>query len=153
MDNKEKIIYFAAAMRGDRAMETTFHELIAFLKESGLVVLTEHMLDKNHDTKNSPEHIEKRDIAWLDEAAYVIAEISGASTGTGREIEYARTKKHFGKTPANILCLYHIDREFSASPMIRGMTPDRYPNVSVKSYRDIEQAKEIIKRFLDDSDF
>lgn len=146
-ENK-RIVYFAGAMRGDRTMEKTFHEIIAFLKENGVIVLTEHILDKNADVKNSPEHIEKRDIAWLDEAAYVIAEISGASTGVGREIEYARTKEHFGKTPAKILCLYHLDREYFASSMVRGMNPERYPNVFVKAYRDIEGAKEIVRSFI-----
>ncbi len=129
-------------------MEMTFREIIAFLKESGLIVLTEHISDRDADVKNSPEHIEKRDIAWLDEAAYVIAEISGASTGVGREIEYARNKHHFGKTPAKILCLYHVDREYFASSMVRGMSPERYPNVFVKAYRDIEDAKEIIRDFI-----
>ena len=51
--------------------------------------------------------MERQDIEWLDQATHVIAEISGVSTGTGREIEYARTKGVLGKTPAKILCLYH----------------------------------------------
>jgi len=50
---------------------------------------------------------------------------------------------------AKVLCLYHKDREFFASPMIRGMTPDRYPNVTVRSYADIAEAKSLIKKFLE----
>ena len=88
-------------------------------------------------------------IAWLDQATHLIAEISGASTGVGREIEYARTKSHFGKIPAKILCLYDIKREWYASPMVRGMDPDPYPNISVRSYTDVENAKEVVPEFID----
>jgi hypothetical protein len=95
------------------------------------------------------EDVEQQDIAWLDQATHVIAEISGASTGTGREIEYARTKGGFGKVSAKVLCLYHTEREFFASPMVRGMTPDRYPNVAIRSYADVVEAKSLIKDFLE----
>ena len=45
--------------------------------------------------------IYKRDIEWLKKSRAVIAEVSGASTGTGREIEKAvRMKKP-------VFCLYH----------------------------------------------
>lgn len=119
------------------------------MKDCGIKVLTEHVGKNLTDKELTAEEIERRDIEWLNQATHIIAEISGASTGTGREIEYARVKHEFGKIPANNLCLYQKDREFYASPMIRGMTPDRYPNIMVKSYDDIDNVKEIIKEFLD----
>jgi len=33
--------------------------------------------------------------------------------------------------------------------MVRGMTPDRYPNVVIRSYTDVEEAKSLIKDFLE----
>lgn len=153
-------VYFAGAIRGQRMYKKTFHELIDFIQGLGCVVLTEHVGKKHpisYQAKKfgerteelTAEQIEKRDIAWLDEATHVIAEISGASTGTGREIEYARTKYEFGKTPAKILCLYKKEREFFASPMIRGMTPDRYGAIRIFSYETLEEAKKIIHDFLE----
>ena len=158
MENK-KIVYFAGAVRGERVVTDVILEIISYIKELGFPVLTEHVgtpdpiatfaakIGKTKDALTA-EDVERQDIKWLDQATHIIAEISGASTGTGREIEYARTKGVLGKTPAKILCLYHIDREFYASPMIRGMGNNHYPNVLVKSYRDVQEAKEIIKEFL-----
>src|SRR3989344_6948194 len=100
----KKQIYFAGAIRGDRVEAENIIALIRYIQELGHEVLTEHIAEKNiSDASMKAEDIEKRDILWLDSATHVIAEISGASTGTGREIEYARTKGQLGKTPAYIL--------------------------------------------------
>lgn len=148
MVRKETIIYFAGAMRGDRSKEENMKRIVQFIKELGIPVLTEHVVADDPIEKIDVRQIEERDINWLNQATHVIAEVSGASTGVGREIEYGRTKHSFGHTPAKILCLYHADAEFKASPMIRGMTADRYHNVTVLPYRTIEEAREIIKKFL-----
>ncbi|MFH1671277.1 MAG: hypothetical protein ABH889_00665 [Candidatus Portnoybacteria bacterium] len=158
--NSKPIVYFISAIRGVRKRKENVISLIQWLKELGVTILTEHVGANDPieaqeklfgKTKGSltAEDIEKRDIAWLNQAEYVIAEISGASTGAGREIEYARTKEHFGHKAAQILCLYHQEDEFFASPMVRGMTKDRYKNVTITAYQDIEQAKGIIKKFLE----
>lgn len=156
----EKIVYFAGAIRGDRVMAGLMPELVGFIKNLGATVLTEHVakrepieafakaIGKEKESLRA-EDIEKQDIKWLDQATHVIAEISGASTGTGREIEYARNKHNFAKVPAKVLCLYHSGREFEASPMIRGMTIEKYPNVEVRKYNDTDEAKSIIKEFLE----
>ena len=156
----EKKVYFAGAIRGDRTLADTIISLINYIKtDLGLPVLTEHVgtekpieefakkIGKEVEELQA-EDIEKQDIEWLDQCSYVIAEISGASTGTGREIEYARTKGEFGKVLAKILCIYRIDRAYYASPMIRGMTGGKYPNISIRSYKNLEEAKEIVKAFL-----
>lgn len=154
-----KIVYFAGAIRGDRSMEHVMLELVRYIQAQGLKVLTEHVatadpvatlatyLGKRKEDLTA-EDIETQDIAWLDTATHVIAEISGPSTGTGREVEYARTKGQLGKTPANVLCIYHDEHEYTATPMIRGMSPEKYPNVSVAKYHTTDEAKEIIKKFL-----
>jgi nucleoside 2-deoxyribosyltransferase len=160
MENKKDIIvYFAGAIRGDRTMAGIIKEIVSYIKGFGFPLLTEHVgaddpianfAKKIGKTKENltAEDIEKQDMQWLDQATHVIAEISGASTGTGREIEYARNKGRLGKVAAKILCLYQTEREFYASPMIRGMDKKRYPEMTIKSYRDIAEAKIIIEKFL-----
>ncbi|MBI2631883.1 hypothetical protein HYW75_02680 [Candidatus Pacearchaeota archaeon] len=156
----EKKVYFAGAIRGDRCVAETIIRLIHYIKtDLGLPVLTEHVgaekpieefarkISKGVE-EILAEDIEEQDITWLNQSTHVIAEISGASTGTGREIEYARTKEHFGKVQARVLCIYRIDREFFASPMIRGMKPNKYQNVEVRPYKDLDDAKKIIRNFL-----
>lgn len=153
------VVYFAGAIRGDRSMAEGMRQMVIFIQSLGVKVLSEHIIaddpistlaEKLGKERSGlrAEDIEVQDIKWIDESTHVIAEISGASTGTGREIEYARSKHHFGKTQAKVLCLYHQDREFTASPMIRGMTPDRYSNVTIRSYEEVEEVNNIIKEFL-----
>ena len=137
----------------------TIARLIRYIKELGLPVLTEHVgaddpvgafaakIGTSKETLRALD-VERQDIAWLDQATHVVAEISGPSTGTGREIEYARTKGFFDKVPAQILVLYHREREYFASPMISGMTPERYPNVIIRSYATLQEAKDLIREFL-----
>lgn len=160
--NNKKLVYFCGAIRGDRTYHKIIKELIKFIKEKGTPVLTEHVGEDNpirafaekigkKEKELIPADIEKQDIYWLDMANYVIAEISGASTGVGREIEYARTKEKFGKTPAKILCLYDKSKEFNVSPMIKGMTQNRYPNIQISSYSNLEEAKSLIDQFLSKS--
>jgi len=155
-----KVVYFAGAIRGDRSLANVMREIVEFVQGLGFSVLTEHVIaDDPIATFASKigkekadllaEDVEQQDIAWLDQATHVIAEISGASTGTGREIEYARAKGSFGKVSAKVLCLYHTEWEFFASPMVRGMTSDRYPNVTIRSYADVMEAKSSIKDFLE----
>ena len=140
-------------------MADTMHAIVAYIKELGFPVLTEHVseadpilafAEKIGKTKENLTAIdvETQDTAWLDQATHVIAEISGASTGTGREIEYARTKGQLGKVPAQVLCLYQEEREFYASSMIRGMNKIRYPNITVTEYKDMTEVKAIIEKFL-----
>ncbi len=156
----DKKVYFAGAIRGDRRAAKTIITLIHYVKtELGLPVLTEHVGSERPVEEFArkigkkveellAEDIEERDISWLDQSSHIVAEISGASTGTGREIEYARTKGYLGGVPAKVLCIYDLDGEYFASPMIRGMRPEKYPNVFIKSYRNLEEAKEIVRRFL-----
>lgn len=152
-------VYVAGAIRGDRSRAAVIRAFIEHIQSLGFTVLSEHLAAEHPNEALAAvigvpykdltvEQIEKQDINWLDQAAYVIAEVSGASTGTGREVEYARLKHTFGKTPAAILCLYQTSVEENVSAMIRGMTPDRYQNVTVRPYASIEEAKDVIKAFL-----
>ena len=159
MTQAEKVVYFAGAIRGDRSLAREMSEMIGFIKNLRIPVLTEHITEDDpvaafaeklgkRKEDLTAEDIEEHNIEALDRATHIIAEISGASTGTGREIEYGRVKEQLGKVPAKILCLYRKDREWFASPMIRGMLGDRYPNVRVASYIDTSEAITYIYSFL-----
>lgn len=153
-------VYFAGAVRGDRVAAETIQALIRFIRDDlDIPVLSEHLeaddpfeelgkkIGKTRSEVTSAD-IERQDIAWVEQATHVVAEISGASTGTGREIEYARIKGQLGKIPAQILCLYREDREANVSAMITGMTPDRYTNVTIRSYGSLSGVKATIRSFL-----
>jgi len=153
--DKAMAVYMAVAIRGGRTLIHNAREMVRFIQSHGIPVLSEHVVADDPiaafakrigkaKEALAAEDIERQDIAWIDEATHVIADISVASTGTGREIEYARRKEPL--TP--VLCLYHISREHYASPMIRGMTGDRYPNVRVSSYVDMPHACILIREFL-----
>ena len=157
---KKKIqVYFAAPIRGERILPKNIIGLASYIQKLGYPILNDHVgqidpigyqAKKLGKPKGEvlPAEIERYDTNLLNKATHFIAEISAGSTGTGREIEYARNKGSFGKIPAKVLCLYEKNREFFASPFVRGMTPADYPNVAIKSYEDLEEAKLIIKEFL-----
>jgi hypothetical protein len=159
-NTEDTVVYFAGAVRGDRSLVQVMQEIIQFLKDLDLTVLTEYIGTDNPDTSLAgkvgktredltDDDIEKQSMVWLDQATHLVAEVSGASTGTGREIEYARTKEDLGKVPTKVLCLYLKERQPFVSAMVRGMTRDRYPNVFVQAYADLEEAKSIIRKFLE----
>ncbi len=153
----EKKVYFAGAIKGDRSAAAIFKDIIEHIQSLDAKVLTEHFKLENPNTFLAefigkehadllPEDIEKQDTAWINECTHLVAEVSAPSTGTGREIEYARSKHLYGYPEAKILCLY---REGSrASAMITGMTADRYPTVTVKVYKDLADLKEILNNFF-----
>lgn len=158
MDSQQVKVYFAGSITGDRSFAGMFKEIIAAIQASNARVLTEHFaldnpnahlaefLGKKYE-ELTPEDIERQDTAWINEATHVVAEISSPSTGTGREIEYARSKHLYGNIPAEILCLYHKDSK--PSKMITGMG-DRYPNVRVVGYGSADEMREIVKKFFED---
>jgi hypothetical protein len=159
MSTIQPIVYFAGAItvRGDASRHDVFAKIVSILQDNGAKVLTEHFALNNPNEKLAeflgkayvdliPEDIEVQDTKWIDEATHVVAEITGASTGVGREIEYARSKHLYGKVPAKILCLYQ--EGLRVSWMITGMTPERYPNVTIRAYKDHDHISEIINEFF-----
>lgn len=79
----------------------------------------------------------KRDIAWINEADAIIAEVTNPSLGVGYEIAYA---ENLNKP---ILTLHHIKPPNKLSAMIAGN-----PKIITTSYRNEEEAAQIITGFL-----
>lgn len=158
MSSQEVKVYFAGSITGDRSRASMFKEIISAIQSTNARVLTEHFALENPNAHLAnflgkkyedltPEDIETQDMAWINESTHVVAEISSPSTGTGREIEYARSKHLYGHVPAEILCLYAHDAK--PSKMITGMA-DRYLNIRVQEYSSLEDMQEKVKKFFEE---
>lgn len=153
------LVYFAGAIQGNRVAVDAIREIISFIKLRGIGVLTEHLFGEDRFEFFSrmtgirkedivADDIERVNVGMLDLATHLIAEVSGASTGTGMEIRYAMHKHFLGKVPARTLLLYCEDKKSHVSNMVKGMNPLRYPTVTVCSYKDATEAKKIVAEFL-----
>jgi len=135
-------IYFAGSIRGGRDDIELYLKIINHLQNHGQV-LTEHIGDKK--ITGLGEHgladvkIFERDMAWLEEADVVIADVSVSSLGVGYEIAKA---EELGK---RILCLHRIQPEKKLSAMIAG---NKNILTLVKMYKDLDEALKIIDDFF-----
>lgn len=136
-------IYFAGSIRAGRADWEIYRELIENLGRFGQV-LTEHVGDP--DLPDSGENvlpdkeIFRRDMAWLEEADAVVAEVTTPSLGVGFEIGRAEL---LGKP---VLCLYRQQEGRRLSAMIAGN-----PRLQVRVYETVEEAFDLVADFLDRS--
>ena len=137
---EKRKIYFAGSIRGGRADVLIYEELVGFLAGFG-EVLTSHVgnpdLDASGDEGISEDSIYLRDMAWLDEADLVIAEVTTPSLGVGYEIGAAEAR---GK---RILCLFRQGGDVSLSAMVAGN-----PALCARDYRTLAEAKEYIAEFV-----
>ena len=87
-----KKIYFAGSIRGGRADEALYRQIIDHIQKTD-IVLTEHVgnlaLSKVEHLPNRDEAIYQQDTAWLRESDLVIAECTTPSLGVGYELAYA----------------------------------------------------------------
>ena len=134
-------IYFAASIRGGRADQEKYNQLIHFLS-SNIEVLTEHVGDASIGSTGEKDlqerDIHQRDLKWLTAADAVVAEVTTPSLGVGYELGIAE------KMNKPTLCLYedtNEDRKLSA--MISGN-----PKFRTFHYHDLDQAKEEIISFI-----
>ena len=133
-------IYFAGAIRGGRDDKRLYFKIINYLKEYG-EVLTEHVGNQSINTlgenDNKDNFIYKRDMRWLKECDFVIAEVTTPSLGVGYEIGRAI---QFNK---KVICLYSNTQDKRLSAMIRGNK-----NLKIINYKDFEDLKEKINFLL-----
>lgn len=129
-------IYFAGSIRGGRNDADLYMEIINFLQEKH-TVLTEHIGDKNlkiaGENKLSKD-IYSRDIAWINDADMVVAEVTTPSLGVGYEIGYAESKG----VPIVALFRPSLDKRLSA--MIAG---NEY--IKVIEYQQLEDLKKSLE--------
>ena len=126
-------IYFCGSMTGSQEKMYDYKELIEYLKNYG-TVLNEFVGEKIIDS--DPNYIYKRDVNNLKQADIVVADVSIISTGVGFELGYADNLN------IRTLLIYDINKN-SPSSLVLGN-----PNFTKMPYRNIEEAKENIKKFM-----
>ncbi len=133
-------IYFGGAIRGGRDDAALYAGIIEELKRHG-DVLTEHVGDSAlliEDEQRSDSEIFERDRTWLDEADYIILEVTQPSLGVGWEAAYAELGS---KSP--VLCLFRPSSGKRLSAMIRGNSWIR-----VLEYETVQDAKRIFEELF-----
>lgn len=125
-------IYFSGSISGGRADVGLYKRIVAALEEDGVRVLagsvaSEHVTDGGDPL--DPCFIFNRDIAWLEEADVLVAEVSTPSTGVGYEIAAARYRYDIP-----VICLYRRAYTKRCSAMVAG---DR--GIELIEYEDVEE--------------
>ncbi len=132
-------IYFAGSIRGGHDDKNLYLEIINLLGKYGKV-LTEHIGDKTLSAMGedglTDKYIYDRDMAWLNEADVVVAEVTTPSLGVGYEIGKMENNKP-------ILCLYREQDGKRISAMIGGNE-----NVKFEKYRTIQDLGLILAEFF-----
>ncbi len=133
-------IYFAGSIRGGRGDAALYLQIIDYLKTFG-EVLTEHIGDQNlsdlGDDGPTDKYIHDRDLAWLQSADILVAEVTTVSMGVGYEIGRAVES---GK---KVLCLFRPESGKNISAMIAGCD-----ELTLVNYNDLNEVKLVIDAFL-----
>ena len=135
-------IYFAGSIRGGREHIDLYIGIIEYLQNFG-EVLTEHVgnssITPEGENTLTDNFIFNRDMEWLSSSDVIVAEVSNPSLGVGFEIASAIGLKK------KILCLFKKQMNKKLSAMIAGC-----PNITVKEYIELDEAKKLINDFLSD---
>ncbi len=134
-------IYFACSITGGRDFESIYRAITDALLSDGHEVPTAHLADSNvkaYEGEVSPWDVYERDTAWIRACEALVAEVSTPSHGVGYEVAYAL---NLGKP---VLCVYR-----EGQPISKMLTGNPDPHISVKTYRDAEEAVAVIRSFLD----
>jgi hypothetical protein len=132
-------IYFAGSIRGGRQDAALYYQIVQQLSKYG-EVLTEHLGDTElgvlgQDIEDRKIH--DRDLEWLRDSDYLVAEVTNPSLGVGYEIAKA---SEWGKP---VLCLYRPTNGRSLSAMIAGCNA-----ITVREYQNVAELPEFFEEFL-----
>ena len=132
-------IYFGFTVAGERSSVESAKAIVEMLEQNGHVVLTKHLVRDdawNADRLITPQAVYERDMQWLEECDYLIAEVSGSSFGVGFEAGYL-----LGATNKRVLLLYRREAEKRISLLITG---NAHPRCTVIPYSDLEEVKAFV---------
>ena len=133
-------IYFAGSIRGGRGDKDLYLHIIKLLQKYG-EVLTEHVGDQTlsalGEDGSNDQYIYTRDMAWLNEADIIIAEVTTASLGVGYEIAKAQ------EWHKRILCIYRQKEGTRVSAMIAGS-----PGLPIERYFELKDLRNIFDKFF-----
>ncbi len=134
-------IYFACSITGGRQDELIYQKLVAALQQDGHHVPTALLASPEVmplEGVVSPEDVYARDVSWITDCDFLLAEVSTPSHGVGYEIGYALS---LGK---RVLCLYR--KGCKVSKMILG---NPHPQLTVQTYETPEQAVLLLSTYLE----
>ena len=134
-------VYFACSITGGRQDELVYQKLVAALESDGHLVPTALLASPDVMPLEGvvpAEDVYARDVRWITECDFLLAEVSTPSHGVGYEIGYALS---LGK---RVLCLYRNGRK--VSKMILG---NPHSKLSVQSYEDPDQAVQLLTAYLE----
>ena len=134
-------IYFACSITGGRQDELVYQKLVDILEKNGHRVPTALLASPDVmplEGVISPEEVYERDIRWISECDFLLAEVSTPSHGVGYEIGYALG---LGK---RVLCLYRKGRK--VSKMILG---NPHPQLTIHAYESPNQAIFLLSSYLE----
>ena len=111
-------IYFAGAISGGRGDVAHYREIAAALEGDGHRVLAgavaaEHVGADGERLES--QAIFERDMAWIDDADVLVAEVSMPSTGVGYEVATARYRRDIP-----VICLYRPAYTKRCTAMVGG---------------------------------
>jgi nucleoside 2-deoxyribosyltransferase len=133
-------IYFACSITGGREFEPVYQAIVEAMLFDGHSVPTAYLAEtsvKELEQVVAPEDVYARDVAWIQAADVLVAEVSTPSHGVGYEIGFALA---LGKP---VLACYRSDRIISK--MISG---NRDANLLVENYQFPGEAVMLVRRFL-----
>lgn len=130
-------IFFTGSVRGGRATQPTYEQIILALKRYG-EVLSQHVSDEtiseHGETELSSDEISSRELAALAEADIMVAEVSTPSLGVGNLIARASL------LGMRVVALYHGEDTSKLSALIQGDE-----NVSVYTYTKVGELPELLR--------
>ena len=133
-------LYFACAVTGGREFEPVYRALTRALLADGHLIPTAHLADAGvveQELAVAAGEVYARDVAWIDEADALIAEVSVPSHGVGYEIGYALQA---GK---RVLCLAHVQRRVS-----KMLTGNPHARLVFQTYADDAEAIRRARAFV-----
>ena len=134
-------IYFACSITGGRQDETVYQSIVKTLLDGGHQVPTAHLANSDVVSKEhmvDPHEVYTRDIDWINNSDALIAEVSTPSHGVGYEIGYALS------ISKPVLCCF-----LEGTKISKMLIGNSHPLLDVRSYTNIEHAKQIVHTFLD----
>src|SRR4030067_882929 len=132
-------VYFACSITGGRQDEPVYQKLVTALLEDGHHVPTAQLATPEViplEVLVTPEEVYARDVAWIRECDFLLAEVSTPSHGVGYEIGFALS---LGK---RVFCLHR--QGCKVSKMILG---NPHPQLTVREYETAEQAGHLLNAY------
>jgi 2'-deoxynucleoside 5'-phosphate N-hydrolase len=139
-------VYFAGAIRGGRADQPFYEELIEYTASRGVQVLCEHF-DTQNSASLTDKEIHDRDMAWIEESSAIVAEVSIPSLGVGYEIG----RGHGIYLP--VLALYWKRPNKELSAMISGAPHTEIVRYNRRTQAGRQLAKTAIRQFLHEVEY